>query len=128
MKRVISKGLLFLTLCFMSLITPSVSAENQLTAADEELTIVAHVVVKPEFKDEVLKATRAVVDGTRTEAGNASYVLYEHTDNPLKFTLIEVWKSQAAIDTHNNTNHFKAFVKAIDGKADLEVYTMKKKF
>lgn len=91
----------------------------------EELVIVAHITVKAECKSEVLEAFKAVIAGTRKEEGNISYVLHEHTDNPLKFTLVEAWKSQAAIDIHNNTEHFLNFVKAIEGKADLDIYVMK---
>jgi len=105
----------------------AVSAEKQ-KVAEDELTIVAHVTVKAEYKEELLKAFKAVVEGTRKEPGNVSYVLCEHIDNPLKFTFVEVWKSQDAINSHNNSAHFQEFAKAIDGKAELEVYTMKKKY
>lgn len=91
------------------------------------MTIVAHVAVKAECQRECLKAFEAVVEETRREAGNESYTLYQHIDNPLKYTFIEVWKSHEAILSHNNSAHFQAFVQAIDGKADLEVYTMKEK-
>lgn len=99
---------------------------TQLTG--NELTIVAHVTVKPEYKDEVTRAFKAVVDGTRKEPGNISYELLENVADPLKFTFVEVWKSQEAIDAHNQTAHFLDFVKAVDGKADLEVFILKKKF
>lgn len=97
-------------------------------AKDGELVIVAHVTVKPEFKDVVTEAFKKVVEGTRTEPGCVSYVLHQDVNDPLKFTFVEVWKSQEAIDIHGNTPHFKEFVQAIDGKADLEVYTMKRLF
>ena len=38
---------------------------------------------------------------------------------------VENWKSQAAIDEHNASEHFQGFVKAIDGKTDnLEIVLM----
>jgi quinol monooxygenase YgiN len=94
----------------------------------EELIIVAHVLVHPEFKEELLNAFQAVVKGTHTEEGNISYDLYEDINNPLKFTFIEYWKSPAAIDAHNASAHFQEFAKAIEGKADLDVTTMKHKY
>lgn len=129
MKKVMTKGFLFSFLCSLFLVNSFVvSAENQGTA-EEELRIIAHVTAtKAEYKADLLKAFQAVVEGTRKEPGNVSYVLCEHADNPLKFTFIEVWKSQDAINLHNNSPHFQQFAKAIDGKAALEVYTMKKKY
>jgi Uncharacterized conserved protein len=53
--------------------------------------------------------------------------LHQDVKNPLKYTILEGWKSQAAIDEHNNTDHFKAFVKAIEGKVEsLSVDIIKK--
>ncbi|MFI3288148.1 MAG: putative quinol monooxygenase [Rikenellaceae bacterium] len=84
----------------------------------KDLKIVATVVVKPEFLDDVTAAMRAVVDGTRTEEGNISYVLCADTKNMLRFVILEHWASQEAIDEHNESAHFKAFVAAIEGKVD----------
>ncbi|MDH6358439.1 putative quinol monooxygenase [Parabacteroides sp. PF5-9] len=125
MKKVITKGLILSALFMMFVLNPVTSKAQ---TNEGELTIVAHVTVNAAYKSEVLKALEAVVEGTRKEEGNVAYVVWEDTSNSDKLTIIEVWKSQQAIDYHNNTDHFKAFVKAIEGKADLEVYTMKKKF
>jgi quinol monooxygenase YgiN len=97
-------------------------------ATGEELVIVAHLITTPEHKDDLLKALEEVVKGTRTEAGSISYTLYEDVNNPLKLTIIEFWKSKSAIDEHNATAHFKEFVTKIEGKAALDVSTMKHKF
>lgn len=83
-----------------------------------ELKIIAAIVVKAPYQDELEKVFRSVVDETRKEAGNVSYDLHQDTKNPLKYTILEVWKSQEAIDVHNETAHFKAFVSGIEGKVD----------
>jgi len=127
MKKIINYGLLLGILFMFFLSTPTLLAKDQANAG-EELTIIAHVTAKAEYKAELLKAFQDVVEGTRKEPGNVSYVLCEHVDNPLKFTFVEVWKSPEAIEAHNNSAHFKKFAKAIEGKADLEVYTMKQKY
>lgn len=91
------------------------------------LEIVATLTIKNEAdKDELVKALHAVVDGTRTEEGNIAYVLHQDVNNPMVYVIIEVWKSQDAINTHNETPHFKAFVAAVGDKADLTVNTIKK--
>ncbi|WP_085535128.1 putative quinol monooxygenase [Massilibacteroides vaginae] len=62
----------------------------------------------------------AVVAGSRAEEGCVYYELGK-SNTPLTYAFIEVWKSQDAINTHNETAHFKTFVEAINGKADLSV-------
>jgi quinol monooxygenase YgiN len=94
----------------------------------EVLTIIANVIVYPEFKDELLPAIEAVVKATRQEEGNISYDVYEDINNSLRFTFIENWKSQSAIASHNASAHFIEFAKALENKADLEAFTLKQKF
>jgi quinol monooxygenase YgiN len=92
-----------------------------------ELKIVATIVAKPQFQDELLKVFHAVVDETRKEDGNVSYELHQDINNPLKYIILEVWKSQDAINLHNESAHFKAFVAAVEGKTDsLTVEIIKK--
>jgi quinol monooxygenase YgiN len=95
---------------------------------DEPLTIIATVTVNPAYKAEILNAVKTVVDATRKEPGNIFYDVFEDVKNPLKLTFIETWKSQSAIDSHNNSAHFKAFVKATEGKATLEASVLRQKF
>lgn len=92
-----------------------------------ELKIIAVIVVKPAYQEELEKAFHTVVDETRKESGNISYELHQDIKNPLKYTILEVWKSQAAIDEHNESVHFKAFVAAIENKIDgLTIDVIKK--
>jgi len=125
MKRFIKTSVV-MSILFSLLFTSSVAFAK--TQAGDELTIVAHVTINPEYKDAMLKAFQDVVEGTRKEPGNVSYILHQHVDNPNKFTFVEVWKSPEAIEAHNSSAHFQKFAKAIEGKAELEVYTMKVKF
>jgi quinol monooxygenase YgiN len=125
MKKHFKKGLLFGILCSLFLFG---SFTDKQVVNDETLTIVASLTAKPEYKDDVLKAIKTVVDATRKETGNISYNVFEDVKNPLKFVFIEKWKSQAAIDSHNKSAHFNEFVKAVKGKADLEASILKQKF
>lgn len=103
-------------------------AETKCCSADENaLMIVATLTVMNETDvAEMVKALHQVVDGTRTEEGNISYVLHQDINNPMTYIIIEVWKSQEAIDYHNQTPHFLAFVEAVKDKTILSVNTMKK--
>ena len=90
------------------------------------IKIVAIITIKKEEdKADVIKALHAVVDGTRTEEGNISYVLHQDIKNPLVYVILEEWKSQEAIDFHNQTPHYKALGEAIAGKVDLAVNVIK---
>lgn len=83
-----------------------------------ELKIIAAIVVKATYQKEMEEILHTVVDETRKEDGNVSYDLHQDCQNSLKYTILETWKSQAAIDLHNESAHFEAFVKAIEGKVE----------
>jgi len=125
MEKFLKRGGLFAIL--LSLFLFGSFSDNQVIK-DETLTIVATITVKPEYKDDVMKAVKTVVDATRKEAGNIFYDVFEDVKNPLKLFFIETWKSQAAIDSHNKSVHFNDFVKAVDGKATLEATVLRQKF
>jgi quinol monooxygenase YgiN len=123
MKKLFNSRVLF---AIIGLFLLSSLAAKEMKSGDE-LLIIANVTAKAEYKDELMKAFEKVIEGTRKETGNISYDLYVDTSNPLKFTIVEIWKSQDAINIHNKTDHFKEFVKAVDGKVDLDVKTLKQK-
>jgi quinol monooxygenase YgiN len=81
-----------------------------------ELKIVATIVTKSEFQNDLEKTFQIVVDETRREAGNILYELHQDINNPLKYIILETWQSQEVIDRHNESAYFKAFVNAIEGK------------
>ena len=92
-----------------------------------ELKIVASLTIQDEkHTADIEKALHAVVEATRQEEGNISYELHQDIANPLNYIFIEVWKSQEAIDAHNQSAHFHEFVSAVDGKVSLAVNVMKK--
>lgn len=89
------------------------------------LKIVATITVKAEYKEDMIKVLHEVVDKTRQEEGNISYDLNVSVENPLRFVILEVWKSAEAIETHNQSAHFKAFVDAIKGRIEsLDIETV----
>jgi quinol monooxygenase YgiN len=77
------------------------------------ITIVAGFKVKAHEKEKLLEAVKELIEKSRLEPGNASYDLYEDASDPLKMTFIENWKDQAAIDSHNASEHFTRIVARI---------------
>ncbi|MDR2810108.1 MAG: antibiotic biosynthesis monooxygenase [Tannerellaceae bacterium] len=138
MKKEIKNRLLYSAFCAVLLLCSCNQAVKESAAqkseaqeevnSAEKLTIVANVTIYPEYKDEILSAIQAVVEGTRREPGNISYDVFEDTANPLRFTFIEHWKSQSAIDAHNASDHFLRFAKAVENKASLEAFILKQKY
>ncbi|MFT3739574.1 MAG: putative quinol monooxygenase [Breznakibacter sp.] len=97
----------------------SANAQTEAKSNTKKLKIVATIIAKPEFKEDIVKVLHTVTDATRKEEGNISYVLHRDTDNDLKFIILEEWKSQETIDFHNKTAHFLTLKKELDEKADL---------
>lgn len=92
----------------------------------EELRIMAVINIKPECIEDIKPIFQAVVIGSQEEEGCLSYNLYQDITDPTKFVMVEEWKSQAAIDFHNNTEHYKTFKAAsADMVAGLDVTLMK---
>lgn len=92
-----------------------------------ELKIVATIEIKKNFNEDAINILKEVVNETRKEEGCMSYDLHQDVQNPQKYTILEVWQSQDAINSHNNSEHFKKFVKDIEGKTEsLTVNIIKK--
>lgn len=84
-----------------------------------EVRIVATLVVKAEYKDSVYEALKEVIAPSRQEAGNISYELHQDLANDNTYVFFEKWQSQQAVDTHNQSEHFKTLLSKIDNKLDL---------
>ena len=89
------------------------------------VTVVAQVIAKNESvaaaKTELLK----LIAPTRKENGCIGYDLHQDLENPALFIFYETWENLAALEKHMNTEHFKAYIAAVDGLiADKVVYKM----
>lgn len=67
--------------------------------------VVAHFHARPETADAVREIVKGFVEPTRKEDGCISYVLMQNDADPLEFTFVEEWASDAALDTHLQTPH-----------------------
>lgn len=104
----------------------SVKVDSTKACTGDELKIVAIVKIKPECVSEAIPVFKTLVDGSQKEEGNISYNIHRDIADSTKFVVLEAWKSQDAIDYHNNTEHFKAFVDATKSMADdMDITVMK---
>ncbi|KQX64866.1 MULTISPECIES: putative quinol monooxygenase [unclassified Paenibacillus] len=66
--------------------------------------------VYPAKHEAFLNEIQPLIAASRAEDGNISYDLLKDTEVENKFTMVEVWQDQAAIASHNASDHFTSFV------------------
>ena len=77
------------------------------------IVVIANVVLKDASDGMFVEAAQNCIECTRKEEGNISYNLFSNTEDGNKYSFVEEWESQAALDAHMKTPHFKEFGKAI---------------
>lgn len=90
------------------------------------ITLVVKALIKEGKVDEYKRITNELALESRKEEGCVSYNLYVDIDNPQILTFIEVWKDKKAIETHNNTKHFKKLAPKLrelrEGSSEVNFY------
>ena len=74
--------------------------------------ITARIPVKVECREAFLEASKAILVGTRAEAGCHCYTLFEDPHQAGSFLFHEEWEGREAIEAHFLEPHFLAFRKA----------------
>jgi quinol monooxygenase YgiN len=82
----------------------------------EKIDVVAHIHAAPGHEAVVREALESFVDPTRKEDGCLRYDLFQDISDPLKFTFIEEWTSEAALDAHSKSAHIAAGRAKMEGK------------
>jgi quinol monooxygenase YgiN len=70
------------------------------------------IVIDPAFIERATELTTELMAATRAEPGNRCYGFYADIERPGHYQLYEEWDSQEAIDGHNASDHFAAFMAA----------------
>ncbi|AFC30231.1 hypothetical protein PM3016_3388 [Paenibacillus mucilaginosus 3016] len=74
------------------------------------IIIHAHLQVKPDQEEAFLNAVKALIPASRAEEGNVTYTLMKSTEQEHRYTMVELWKDEAAIAAYNASSHFQAFM------------------
>ncbi|PLR41431.1 antibiotic biosynthesis monooxygenase [Chimaeribacter californicus] len=91
-----------------------------------EVRVVASLVAKPEYLEEVTATLHEIIEPSRLEVGCIQYELHQDNENPAGFVFFERWRSQEALDKHSNSEHFGRFASQLEGKlASLDIKTLK---
>ena len=69
--------------------------------------VVVQVQVKPDFVEAFVAATEANAAASRREAVIVRFDLHRQIDDPLRFLLVEVYRTPEAIAAHKETDHYR---------------------
>jgi quinol monooxygenase YgiN len=90
--------------------------------------VIAHFNARPETAAEVRQVVTGFIAPTRKEDGCVSYVLMQNDADPLEFTFVEEWTSNAALDAHLQTPHLTQGAAKLAGllakPGDIRRYTV----
>lgn len=79
------------------------------------LHVVAHIHARPDSDEDVRDLLVGLIGPTRKEEGCILYNLYVDQDEPTRFTFIEEWTSNEALDAHLASAHIKRTMAQLDG-------------
>lgn len=80
----------------------------------EMVTAIAVAKAKPGQEEELGRRMMALVAPTLAEPGCINYDLHRSNTDPAVWIFYENWRSQAALDAHMQSQHFKDFFKRAD--------------
>ncbi|GAA4641223.1 putative quinol monooxygenase [Gordonia humi] len=70
--------------------------------------VIAHYYAKPDTADDVLAALTRLAAASRTEPGNRTYEFFRGVEAPEHIVILESYDSQAALDAHRASDHFRS--------------------
>jgi quinol monooxygenase YgiN len=76
---------------------------------EEPIVLNVHIEAKPGREDDLVRELLALVGPTHREPGCVIYELHRNPENPGKFMFYEKFATQADLDAHVNSPHFKKF-------------------
>ena len=75
-----------------------------------QLTVIAHLVSKPDRIEETKAFLLSLIERTRAEKGCVDYDLHQDDANPAEFTFYENWVTRIEWDRHMEMPHIKELV------------------
>lgn len=78
------------------------------------ILVTAVMKIKSENRENYLAEVERLVIAANQEAGALYYAHFENTNEPQTFAFIEKYKDEAALEAHNQSEHFQTFFKEIE--------------
>lgn len=82
---------------------------SQAAPAPGAIFVVTHVDVPPPQRDACEALLKQLAAASQKEGGVVRFDVYQQTNRPNHFTVLEIWKDQAAADAHAVAAHTKEF-------------------
>ena len=80
----------------------------------EQVYVLATFVASPGQEQSLDALLRGLLAPTRAETGCIRYDLWQNSENPAEYTLVEQWESEAALDAHLQTPHLQDALSRFD--------------
>lgn len=93
------------------------------TQANQAITLVATIKIKPEHTEQVKSELLKLTDASQAETGCIQYSLHQDNANPNNFITYEVWENNELMQQHGKSEHFQDFVKVTKDMIDNFVIT-----
>jgi len=77
--------------------------------AKESIYAVTHVDVIPPQKDNGVAAVKQLAESSRKHSGNLRFDVWQQTNRPNHFTVVEAWSSRGAFDLHEMQKETREF-------------------
>ena len=77
-------------------------------------------IAKDGCEERMKELLSAMVQPSKAEEGCVFYEIFQYENNPKKFMAVETWESEAALDGHKTSPHYKVY------KSSYEPYCEKK--
>jgi len=85
------------------------------------VTVVAKVTAKKGFVESVRCELLKLIAPTRAEEGCLEYRLHQDQADPAVFIFYENWQSEACLARHMESDHFKNYLCAVDGRLEEKI-------
>ncbi|MFM2475642.1 putative quinol monooxygenase [Celerinatantimonas sp. MCCC 1A17872] len=85
-----------------------------LLAPSNAIRVIALAHAKEGQSDALKQAFIQIIDKVRQEDGCLGYQFHVDQSNPNQFLMDEIWRDQAALDKHGQTDYFLSMIKAIE--------------
>lgn len=85
------------------------------------IAIVARFKIDKEKESTFLTIINQLITASSAEEGCIEYILHKDVKDALSYCLIEKWKDQPAVDSHNNTPHFTSAVPKLKELAEITI-------
>ncbi len=78
------------------------------------IVTIVNVWVKPEYREDFIKATIENHKNSILEEGNLRFDVLQDKNDPNKFTLYEAYESEEAAKLHKETPHYKKWKETVE--------------